>query len=80
MRLRVSDHLEGERVERIPRQHRGRLVKSLVHRRPPAPQIVIVHARHVVMDQAVDMDALDRDANPQRGHPIDMEQVSRRAH
>ena len=38
-------------------EHRGRLVECLVHRRLAAAQVVVVHARQIVVDQRVDVDA-----------------------
>ena len=51
--------------EGIAGQERGRFVKSLVHGRPAAPQIVVVHAGKVVMDKRVGVEAFDRDRGRQ---------------
>ncbi len=74
----VGEDLERQRVECVARQHRGRFVERLVDGRLAAPHVVIVHAWQVVVDQAVDVDCLDRGADPQRALPVDMEQVARR--
>ena len=62
----VGEHLEGERVERIAGEDRGAFVEGAVQGRLAAPQIVIVHARQIVVDQRIDVDALDRERDPQR--------------
>ena len=41
----------------------------------PRLQIVIVHARQIVVDQRIDVDRLDRRADPQRPLGIDGEQL-----
>ena len=55
----VGDHLERQGQEAVPRQNRRRLVKRLVTRRPPAPQVVVVHRRQVVVDQRIGMNHLE---------------------
>ena len=50
------------------------LVEGLVDGRLAAPQIVVVHARQIVVDQRIDVDRLDRRADPQRARPVDREQ------
>ncbi len=59
MRRLVRQNLEGERQQRIAGQNRGRLVESLVHGRPAAAQVVIVHRRQVVMHQRIAVQQLD---------------------
>ena len=56
----VGEHREGERLQRIADQHRGALVEGAVAGRAPAPQVVVVHRRQVIVDQAVDVDQLHR--------------------
>ena len=59
---------EGERLQPVAHQHRRRLAVDLVDGRPAAPQVVVVHARQVVVDQRVGVDQLqgDREADRQR--------------
>ena len=57
----AGEELEGERDQRVAREQGGRLVEGLVAGRSAAPQVGVVHARQVVMDQGVRMDALERD-------------------
>ena len=72
----VGEDLEGQRVQRIARQHGGGFVKGLVDGRLAAAQIVIVHARQIVVDEAVDMDAFDGEGDAQGAFPVDIEQVA----
>ena len=55
-----GEDLERQRQQRVAGKHRRRLVKGLVNGRLAAPEIVIVHAGQVVMDQRITVDALER--------------------
>ena len=57
---RVGEDVEGERQQRVAGKDRRRLVEGLVHGRPAAAEVVVVHRRQVVMDEAVGMDAFQR--------------------
>jgi hypothetical protein len=72
----VGEDLERERVEAVAGKHRLGFPERPVDGRLAAPEVVIVHARQIVVDQAVDMDRLDRAADPQRPLGIDREQLS----
>ena len=63
-------------MERVAGEDRGRFVERAVHGRLAAPQIVVVHARQIVVDQRVDVDALDRERDPHRPVAVDVEQVA----
>ena len=63
-------------MQRIAGQDRGQFLEGAVERRLAAPQIVIVHARQIVVDQRVDVDAFDRERDPHRPFAIDLEQVA----
>ena len=52
----LGEQLEGERLQRIADQQRGRFVVLHVHGRLAAPEHVIVHARHVVVHERVGVD------------------------
>ena len=65
-RSRSASDLEGERLQRVADQDRGRLVVGLVHGRLAAAQVVVVHGRQVVMDEAVAVDAARRRAGRER--------------
>ena len=56
----VGEDLKGERQEGIAGKDRGRLVEGLVNGRPSAAEVVVVHRRQVVMDEAVAMEAFER--------------------
>jgi len=62
----VGENLEGRRLQRIAGQHRRRLVIGLVHGGPAAAQVVVVHARQIVVNQAVGVDALQRAGRAQQ--------------
>ena len=47
-------------AERVAYEQGGGLVEGLVTGRASAPQIVVIHARQVVMDQRVGVNQLDR--------------------
>ena len=57
---RIGQQFEGQRLQRVARQDRRRLVPFHMHRRLAAPQVVVVHAGQVVMDQGIGMQRLDR--------------------
>jgi hypothetical protein len=56
----IGEQFEGERLERVARQHRRRLIPLHMHRRLAAAQVVVVHAGQVVVDEAVGVQRLDR--------------------
>ena len=49
----VSNQPECQCEQSITRQNGRGFVKGLVTRRPPAPQVVVVHGRQVIMDQGI---------------------------
>ena len=59
--LRVSgQQLKRQRPQSVPRQNRHRLSELLVTRGLPATDVVVVHRRKIVVDQAKRVNALDR--------------------
>ena len=54
-----GQHLECQRLQRIPGQDRRRLVELTMNGGAAAPQIVVVHGRQVVVDERVSVDQLD---------------------
>ena len=56
----LRQHVERQRLQRIAGQDRRAFVERLVAGRPAAAQVVVVHRRQVVVDQAVGVDQLDR--------------------
>ena len=66
VRGRMREDFERQRVQAVAGKHRRRLAERLVHRRLAAPQLGIVHARQIVVDQRIDMDRLDRAADAER--------------
>ena len=71
-RRRVGQHFEGARLQCIAHEYRRGFVEGAMAGWPPAAKIVVVHRRKVVVDEAVDVDELDRG----RGR---VEQLERRA-
>ena len=80
MRCLIGQYFKGQRVKRIPRKNRGCLIKCIMHRGLAPPHIIIIHARHIVMDQRIDMNAFNRGAHPQRRLSADVEQRGRCKH
>ena len=77
MRIGRGEDLEGERQQAVAGQDRGRLVKRLVRRGPPAPQVVIVHGGQIVVNQRIAVHAFKRRRRVQR--PLDGHAEQRRA-
>jgi hypothetical protein len=69
----MGEDLERQRVQAVAGKHRLRLAERLVHRRLAAPQVGIVHARQIIVDQRIDVDRLDRAADAQRTLGVDRE-------
>ena len=74
MRAGVGKDLESQRQQCIACKNRGRLVEGLVHGRPAAPQIVVVHGGQIVMNKGVTMHAFERAGRIQRLLRADAEQ------
>ena len=53
----ISKDFESEREQRVARQNGGCLVERDMNRGLPAPQVVIVHAGQIVVDQRMGVDA-----------------------
>ena len=66
VRRRMGEDLERQRVKAVAGEHRFRLAEGLVDGRLAPPEIGIVHARQIVVDQRIDVDRLDRAADAQR--------------
>jgi farnesyl diphosphate synthase len=73
VRLRLRQDLEGEGQQRVAGEDGGRLVEPLVGGGPAAAQVIVVHARQVVVDQRIGMDAFDRCGDAQGGAAINPE-------
>ena len=54
------EEFEGQRLQGVAGEQGGGLVEGLVARGTSAAQVRIIHARQVVMDQRVSVDALQR--------------------
>ena len=74
---RIGEDFERQRMEAVAGKHRLGLAERLVDGRLAAPEVGIVHARQIVMDQRIDVDRLDRAADAQRALPVDREQARR---
>ena len=58
-RKRRGEHrFKGESLQRVARQHGGGLAEHLVVRRLAAAQIVVVHARQIVVNERIGMQQL----------------------
>src|SRR5207253_1075167 len=58
-RRRFSSNLKRERQERIACKDGDAIAEYLVAGRLSAPEIIVVHARQIVVNERVGMDALD---------------------
>ena len=68
----IAQDFEREGQQAVAREHRRRLVEGLVDRRLAAPQIGIIHAWQVVMDQRIGVHAFQRRCDAKRAvarHP-----------
>ena len=63
---RICQNLEGQRLQRVADEDGGRLVIGLVDRRLAPAHVVVVHGRHVVVDEGVAMDELNGRTGGQR--------------
>lgn len=75
VRRRVGQDLERQRQQGVTGKDRSRLVERDVHRRFSAAKVIIVHARQIVVDQRMDMDALDSEPGSKRQGSGNVEQV-----
>jgi hypothetical protein len=74
MGRRLRQNLEGNRKQGVAGEHRGRLVEGHMSRRQPPPQIIIVHAGQIVVDQGIGVQNLDGSGHPQSAGGIDAKQ------
>ena len=74
---RMREDFERQRVQAVPGKHGLGLAERLVHGRLAAPQVGVVHARQIVVDQRIDVDRLDRAADSKRAIGVDREQPRR---
>ena len=71
--VRMGKAFEGQRLQGIAGQHGGSLVPFDMHGRPPPAQVIVIHARQIIMHEAVGMDHFDRGGRPDgmgRVHPV----------
>lgn len=61
----LGEETEGVGEERVAGEEGGGFVELLVRRGPAAAQVVVIHARKVVVDERVGVDALDGDGGGQ---------------
>ena len=74
MRRGMRENVERERVQAVAGEHRLCFTERLVDRQLAAPQVGVVHAREIVMDQRINVDGLDRAPDAERPLRIDREQ------
>ena len=70
VRAGVRQRLKRRRQQRVSREHRRRLTEHLVVCQLAAPVIVVVHARQIVVDQAVRVHHLHRRRDRHRLLPV----------
>ena len=61
----VGQHLESQRQQRVTGKHRRCLVEGDMTGRLPAPHVVVVHRRKIVVDEGIAMHEFDRRADSQ---------------
>jgi hypothetical protein len=71
---RVAQYLEPERQQGIAGEHCRGFVEGAMHGRLAAAEIVIVHARQIVVDERMDVHAFHRDCRSQRIGSLDLEE------
>ena len=76
MHLGSGDDVEGKRQKGVADKDGGCVIESLVHGRPSAAQVVIVHCRQVVVDKGVAVHELEGGARHQRAGTIDIKESS----
>ena len=64
--LRLRRNFKRDRQQRVAREHRDAVAEDLVAGRAAAPEIVVIHAREIVVDQRVGVNALHRAGERQR--------------
>ena len=65
-------------MKAVAGEHSFSLTERFVDGRLAAPEVRIVHARQVVVDQRIDVDRFDRTADAHRTVAVDREQPRRR--
>jgi hypothetical protein len=65
MRLDVAENFERKREQGIACQNRGCFIIGTVNGRLSAPQIVIVHARQIVVNERMNVNAFHSECCPQ---------------
>ena len=78
VRFGIGQDFERQRVQAVAGQDRFRLAEGLVNRELATPELRIVHARQIVMNQRIDVDGLDGAADAKRARTVDREQPRRR--
>jgi hypothetical protein len=73
MRGLLSKQIKGECVERVACEYRSCLIKGFVDSRLAASDVIIIHTRQIIMNQRIDMDALNRGRHAQRRTSIHIE-------
>ena len=75
VRGRIRHDFEGQVMKTVTGEHSGRFVKGPVNCRLPAPEIIIVHARQIVVDEGIDVDGLNCRSGPHGAPLVDPEKA-----
>ena len=65
MRFGITEYVKGQRMERIARQNGRGFIKGAMHSGFAMPHIIIVHARQIIVDERVNVNAFDGTADAQ---------------
>ena len=76
----IGENFERECQKRIAGEHGGGLVEGHMNGRPPAPEIVVVHAGEIVMHERIGVHGLDRRSHPKRARRINVEEFCTAQH
>ena len=73
---RVCDNFKSVRQERITGEHRRRFIKHFVARKPSSAEIIIVHARQIIMNERIGMDKFQCRSEPKRCFRVTAERLA----
>ena len=80
MHLRSRQNIEGDGQQRIAGEDGCRLVEGLMHRRPAAAQVVVVHGGQIIVNQGIAVHAFERGAGHERALARNREQGAGLSH
>ena len=58
--MAVRNNFKRDRQQRVSSQHGDAVAENFVARRAAAPEIIVIHAREIIVHQRISVDAFDR--------------------